>query len=154
MSYRATKRGCVQDRTCKPIHSPGRVGYHHAHIEIMSTLARHDRRFDSHDRRFEAVDKRFEAIDKRFEAIDKRFDDVDRRFDAVDRRFDAVDKRFDGIEAAIKALVGTVNELALEVRRLAKWEHRIWGMVKLASWGAVAIGALWAALGDHVRWVA
>ena len=87
-----------------------------------------DRRFEQVDEKItefkKDVDKRFEQVDKRFEQVDEKITefkkDVDRRFEQVDKRFEQIDKRFEQVDEKFEKVNGSINNLAIQIERLAK----------------------------------
>ena len=76
------------------------------------------------DRRFEQVDEKItefkKDVDKRFEQVDKRFEQVDKRFEQIDKRFEQIDKRFEQVDEKFEKVNGSINNLAIQIERLAK----------------------------------
>lgn len=121
-------------------------------VQITSTLARHDQKFDAIDARFDKVDARFDALDAKVAGLDARVAVLDTKVAVLDTKAVVLDARMTTLEASVVKLDGEVKGLASNVKDLVRWKERIWGMVIMSGWLAAAGAGAWALLGRHVTW--
>ena len=63
-----------------------------------------------------------------------------------------VEQRVENLDQRVDRLDGTVAALAVDVKDLVHWKHKLWGMVILMGWLAAGCGGIWALIGSHVSW--
>lgn len=70
----------------------------------------------------------------------------------LEQRVEGVNQRVDGVIDTVNGLERTVAALAVDVRDLVHWKHRVWGMVILMGWLAAGTAAAWAIVGSPISW--
>ena len=121
-------------------------------VQVLTTLARHDEKFDSINQKFDAIDQKFDGINKKFESIDAKFEVINAKFEGINKQFEGINEKFESIKTSIAALSGTVGGLSSELKNLQIWKYKVWGMVILAGWLVAAGAGAWALVGSHISW--
>jgi len=63
-----------------------------------------------------------------------------------------VESGITNLDQRVDRLEGAVAGLAVDVRDLVHWKHKLWGMVILMGWLAAGCAGAWALVGSHVSW--